>query len=48
MEKKPGTFLEILTIPTVIIVGLVIIVTSNIWSFLDPTLEPHLRQVGTF
>jgi len=28
----------------IIIVTLVVVVASNTWSFLDPTLEPHLRE----
>ncbi|KAL0273190.1 UNVERIFIED_CONTAM: hypothetical protein PYX00_005926 [Menopon gallinae] len=42
--KKSGSFTEILTDPSVIIISLVIIISSNVWGFLDPTLEPHLRQ----
>lgn len=30
-------------LPSVIIVSMVIVGVSNIWGFLDPTLEPHLR-----
>ncbi|KAK3088776.1 hypothetical protein FSP39_023627 [Pinctada imbricata] len=30
--------------PTVIIVSLAIVVAAFIWSILDPTLEPHLRE----
>lgn len=34
-------------IPQVLIVCTIIVVVSITWSFLDPTLEPHLRKVKT-
>lgn len=36
--------MRLFTIPSIIITGLVIVIVSNTWAFLDPTLEPHLRQ----
>ncbi|PSN30862.1 hypothetical protein C0J52_20666 [Blattella germanica] len=44
MEKKIGSLLELIQIPSVIMISLVIVVVSNTWGFLDPTLEPHLRE----
>jgi uncharacterized protein YggT (Ycf19 family) len=45
MEKKSGSLLELIQVPSVIMISLVVVVISNIWGFLDPTLEPHLREV---
>ncbi|XP_063230677.1 MFS-type transporter SLC18B1-like [Bacillus rossius redtenbacheri] len=42
--RKSGSFLKLMRLPSVAIVSLVIVVASNMWGFLDPTLEPHLRQ----
>nr|CAD7394226.1 unnamed protein product [Timema cristinae] len=42
--KKSGSLLELIQVPSVVMISLVIVVISNIWGFLDPTLEPHLRQ----
>lgn len=39
-----GSILKLLKVPAVIITSIVIIVISSIWAFLDPTLEPHLRE----
>lgn len=36
---------KLLIIPSAVVVGAVITVTSNFWASLDPTLEPHLREV---
>ncbi|XP_069676364.1 MFS-type transporter SLC18B1-like [Periplaneta americana] len=44
VEKKSGSLLELIQIPSVIMISLVIVVISNTWGFLDPTLEPHLRE----
>ncbi|KDR11631.1 MFS-type transporter SLC18B1-like isoform X2 [Zootermopsis nevadensis] len=44
MEKKSGSLLELIRVPSVIMISLVIVVISNTWGFLDPTLEPHLRE----
>lgn len=46
MEKKTGSLLELMQVPSVIMISLVVVVISNIWGFLDPTLEPHLREVS--
>lgn len=46
MEKKSGSLLELMQVPSVIMISLVVVVISNIWGFLDPTLEPHLREVS--
>ncbi|XP_059049174.1 MFS-type transporter SLC18B1-like [Achroia grisella] len=42
--SKTASILRLFKIPSIIITGLVIVVMSNTWAFLDPTLEPHLRQ----
>uniref|UniRef100_A0A2H8TGP9 MFS-type transporter C6orf192 n=1 Tax=Melanaphis sacchari TaxID=742174 RepID=A0A2H8TGP9_9HEMI len=38
--------IKLLIIPSAFVVGAVITVTSNFWASLDPTLEPHLREMG--
>ncbi|CAG7818533.1 unnamed protein product, partial [Allacma fusca] len=38
-----GTW-KLIKLPPVIVVCAVIVVVSNTWGFLDPTLEPHLRE----
>lgn len=43
---KSASIFCLFKIPSIIITGLVIVVVSNTWAFLDPTLEPHLRQFG--
>ncbi|CAH0406057.1 unnamed protein product [Chilo suppressalis] len=42
--SKSASILRLFKIPSIIITGLVIVIVSNTWAFLDPTLEPHLRQ----
>lgn len=37
--------IKLLIIPSAFVVGAVITATSNFWASLDPTLEPHLREV---
>ncbi|XP_059474514.1 MFS-type transporter SLC18B1-like [Neocloeon triangulifer] len=44
VRPKAGSILEVLRVPSVIVIGLVVIVSAANWGFLDPTLEPHLRQ----
>ncbi|XP_022187825.2 MFS-type transporter SLC18B1 isoform X1 [Nilaparvata lugens] len=44
-ETSSGSFWNLIKIPSVFIIGLIVVMSSNIWSFLDPTLEPHLRQL---
>lgn len=48
MKRKSGSFFKILKEPSVIVIGLVLVANSSVWGFLDPTLEPHLRQVRNF
>lgn len=43
-EEKPGSLKALLCLPTVIMTSVIVIVISITWSFLDPTLEPHLRK----
>ncbi|XP_050673368.1 MFS-type transporter SLC18B1-like [Leptidea sinapis] len=42
--SKTASILRLFKIPSIIITGFVIVIVSNTWAFLDPTLEPHLRQ----
>ncbi|CAB3231381.1 unnamed protein product [Arctia plantaginis] len=44
--SKTASIIGLFKIPSIIITGLVIVIMSNTWAFLDPTLEPHLRQFG--
>uniref|UniRef100_A0A0K8SF02 Major facilitator superfamily (MFS) profile domain-containing protein n=2 Tax=Lygus hesperus TaxID=30085 RepID=A0A0K8SF02_LYGHE len=39
-----ASFTKLFKIPAVAVIGLIVIVASNTWSFLDPTLEPHLSK----
>lgn len=45
VNQSSGSLWQLLKVPSVLVTGLVIVVGSNTWGFLDPTLEPHLRQV---
>jgi len=36
---------KLLKTPGIAIVVLTLVVAANVWAFLDPTLEPHLREV---
>lgn len=38
--------MKLFRVPAVLVTGLVIAVVSSTWAFLDPTLEPHLREVA--
>ncbi|KAK7597853.1 hypothetical protein V9T40_010078 [Parthenolecanium corni] len=42
--RHPGSFFKLVKIPSLLVIFLVVVVSSNAWSFLDPTLEPHLRE----
>ncbi|XP_067013880.2 MFS-type transporter SLC18B1 [Anabrus simplex] len=42
--KSTGSLMKLIKLPSVIIISMVIVVISNTWGFLDPTLEPHLRE----
>ncbi|XP_049855808.1 MFS-type transporter SLC18B1-like [Schistocerca gregaria] len=44
INKHTGSLLHLVKLPSVIVISLVIVVVSNTWGFLDPTLEPHLRE----
>lgn len=44
VSSKSPSMLKLFMVPSVVITGLVIVVVSNTWAFLDPTLEPHLRE----
>lgn len=42
-----GSLWKLIKIPAVLVVSIIIVVSSNVWSFLDPVLEPHLESVST-
>ncbi|XP_063393718.1 MFS-type transporter SLC18B1-like [Cydia fagiglandana] len=44
--SKSASVMGLFKIPSIMVTGLVIVVASNTWAFLDPTLEPHMRQLG--
>lgn len=44
VNQSSGSLWQLLKVPSVLVTGLVVVVGSNTWGFLDPTLEPHLRQ----
>ncbi|KAF5270508.1 hypothetical protein FQA39_LY08386 [Lamprigera yunnana] len=41
-----GSIKKLLQVPAVIITSGVVVVVSCVWAFLDPTLEPHLRELN--
>lgn len=41
-----ASFGKLFKIPAVSVIGSIIVVASNTWSFLDPTLEPHLSRLN--
>lgn len=48
VTSKNTTVFKLIKVPAVCITGMVVVIVSSTWSFLDPTLEPHLRQVKCF
>nr|XP_022912860.1 MFS-type transporter SLC18B1-like [Onthophagus taurus]XP_022912871.1 MFS-type transporter SLC18B1-like [Onthophagus taurus] len=44
VSNQNTSMLSLVKVPAVLVIGLVIVVTSSAWAFLDPTLEPHLRE----
>lgn len=44
VTNKTTSMINLIQIPAVVITGLVVVVVSSVWAFLDPTLEPHLRD----
>jgi len=44
VSSRRTSVLKLIKVPAVLIIGLVVVVVSSTWAFLDPTLEPHLRQ----
>jgi predicted MFS family arabinose efflux permease len=44
VTNRPPSICRLIKVPTVVITGLVVVIVSSSWAFLDPTLEPHLRQ----
>lgn len=47
ITHKSASMIKLIKVPAVLVTCLVVVVVSSTWAFLDPTLEPHLRQVGT-
>ncbi|RZC41028.1 MFS-type transporter SLC18B1-like [Asbolus verrucosus] len=44
METKSGSFTKLMKLTPVVVTCFIIVVIAMTWSFLDPTLEPHLRK----
>ncbi|XP_018321088.1 MFS-type transporter SLC18B1-like [Agrilus planipennis] len=44
LNPKKESMWKLLKAPSVILTCCVVVVVSSTWGFLDPTLEPHLRQ----
>ncbi|KAJ3654933.1 hypothetical protein Zmor_014084 [Zophobas morio] len=44
VTNRPPSICKLIKVPTVVITGLIVVIVSSSWAFLDPTLEPHLRQ----
>ncbi|KAJ3662536.1 hypothetical protein Zmor_006881 [Zophobas morio] len=44
LETKTGSFTKLMKIPSLVVTCCIIVVIAMTWSFLDPTLEPHLRK----
>lgn len=42
-NRKTSVF-KLIKVPAVFVTGMVVVIVSSTWAFLDPTLEPHLRQ----
>lgn len=45
VTNKKTTVFKLIKVPAVFVTGMVVVIISSTWAFLDPTLEPHLRQV---
>lgn len=45
VTNKKTTVFKLIKVPAVFVTGMVVVIISSSWAFLDPTLEPHLRQV---
>lgn len=43
VQVKSGSIIQLLKLPTVVIMCVVVVVQASAWSFLDPFLEPQLR-----
>ena len=43
--QSQGMFRQLLKVPPAVFTLLSVVISAVIWAFLDPTLEPHLRQV---
>jgi len=43
--ESKGSMWKLLKIPPVFVICLVVIIASNTWGFLDPTLSIHLAEV---
>ena len=46
MKSPMAAYFKILSNYKVLVNGFVIVIVAQLLSFLDPTVEPHLRQIG--
>ena len=47
IEKNSNdSYWKLITIPQVLVVGIVVVLVSQTISFLDPTVEPHFREMN--
>jgi len=46
VRASPKSYLKLIKIPQVLAVGTVVVICSNTISFLDPTIEPHFREMN--
>ncbi|XP_035210333.1 MFS-type transporter SLC18B1-like isoform X2 [Stegodyphus dumicola] len=46
LMKPPVSYKKLLSMPHVVVVCLILAVSSQAQGFIDPTLEPHMRQYG--
>ncbi|KAF2882673.1 hypothetical protein ILUMI_23497 [Ignelater luminosus] len=44
VSGKGQSVFKLIKVPAVAVTSLIVVVASSTWAFLDPTLEPHLRQ----
>ncbi|XP_054156691.1 MFS-type transporter SLC18B1-like [Oppia nitens] len=45
-DSESDTYLRLLSIPQILVVGLIVMLVSQTISFLDPTIEPHFREMN--
>lgn len=44
-HHQSSSLFRLLKIPSVLLIAITVVIASNVWAFLDPTLEPHLRDL---